>query len=117
MKMEVLLDSAQSVSTLANLTGKKPKFKQCKLLQALPNKIVDLANITISDGVVCVHLGTRGTYCSHSAAATVYYGSSIAQSWKGGNCKRSLAIKSTQNTSSISGTWGRWVEEYVTDTE
>nr|XP_031527496.1 adhesion G-protein coupled receptor G4 [Vicugna pacos] len=27
----------------------KPKFKQCKLLQELPNKIVDLANITISD--------------------------------------------------------------------
>lgn len=35
-------------------TGKsqweKPKFKQCKLLQRLPDKIVDLANITISDG-------------------------------------------------------------------
>nr|XP_012327748.1 adhesion G-protein coupled receptor G4 isoform X3 [Aotus nancymaae] len=34
-------------------TGKsqweKPKFKQCKLLQELPDKIVDLANITISD--------------------------------------------------------------------
>ncbi|KAB0388560.1 hypothetical protein E2I00_007733 [Balaenoptera physalus] len=34
-------------------TGKshweKPKFKQCKLLQALPNKIVDLANVTVSD--------------------------------------------------------------------
>ncbi|XP_006881954.1 PREDICTED: probable G-protein coupled receptor 112 [Elephantulus edwardii] len=34
-------------------TGKsqweKPKFKQCKLLQDLPDKIVDLANITIND--------------------------------------------------------------------
>ncbi|XP_019570218.2 adhesion G-protein coupled receptor G4 [Rhinolophus sinicus] len=34
-------------------TGKsqweKPKFKQCKLLRRLPDKIVDLANITISD--------------------------------------------------------------------
>ncbi|XP_058147348.1 adhesion G-protein coupled receptor G4 [Dasypus novemcinctus] len=34
-------------------TGKsqweKPKFKQCKLLQGLPDKIVDLANITIND--------------------------------------------------------------------
>uniref|UniRef100_A0A5F5PIL9 Adhesion G protein-coupled receptor G4 n=1 Tax=Equus caballus TaxID=9796 RepID=A0A5F5PIL9_HORSE len=34
-------------------TGKsqweKPKLKQCKLLQGLPNNIVDLANITISD--------------------------------------------------------------------
>lgn len=35
-------------------TGKsqweKPKFKQCQLLRELPDKIVDLANITISDG-------------------------------------------------------------------
>lgn len=35
-------------------TGKsqweKPKFKQCQLLQELPDKIVDLANIIISDG-------------------------------------------------------------------
>ncbi|XP_037368699.1 adhesion G-protein coupled receptor G4 [Talpa occidentalis] len=27
----------------------KPKFKQCKLLQGLPDRIMDLANITISD--------------------------------------------------------------------
>ncbi|KAB1253388.1 Adhesion G-protein coupled receptor G4 [Camelus dromedarius] len=40
-------------SSISINTGKshweKPKFKQCKLLQELPNKIVDLANITISD--------------------------------------------------------------------
>ncbi|EGW03165.1 putative G-protein coupled receptor 112 [Cricetulus griseus] len=40
-------------SSISMQTGKcqweKPRFKECKLLQALPDKIVDLANITISD--------------------------------------------------------------------
>lgn len=46
-------------SSISMQTGKcqweKPRFKECKLLQALPDKIVDLANITISDGktVLC----------------------------------------------------------------
>ncbi|XP_057573541.1 adhesion G-protein coupled receptor G4 [Hippopotamus amphibius kiboko] len=46
-------ESATRICSISINTGKshweKPKFKQCKLLQALPNKIVDLANITISD--------------------------------------------------------------------
>lgn len=41
-------------SSISIHTGKsqweKPKLKQCKLLQGLPDKIVDLANITISNG-------------------------------------------------------------------
>ncbi|XP_055418835.1 adhesion G-protein coupled receptor G4-like [Bubalus kerabau] len=45
--------SATRLCSISIDTGKshweKPKFKQCKLLQALPNKIVDLANIIISD--------------------------------------------------------------------
>ncbi|XP_074215369.1 adhesion G-protein coupled receptor G4 [Camelus bactrianus] len=45
--------NATRVCSISINTGKshweKPKFKQCKLLQELPNKIVDLANITISD--------------------------------------------------------------------
>ncbi|XP_028697897.2 adhesion G-protein coupled receptor G4 [Macaca mulatta] len=45
--------NATRVCSISINTGKsqweKPKFKQCKLLQELPDKIVDLANITISD--------------------------------------------------------------------
>ncbi|XP_042125201.1 adhesion G-protein coupled receptor G4 [Peromyscus maniculatus bairdii] len=41
------------ICSISIQTGKsqweKPSFKQCKLLQGLPDKIVDLANITISD--------------------------------------------------------------------
>ncbi|XP_052603247.1 adhesion G-protein coupled receptor G4 [Peromyscus californicus insignis] len=41
------------ICSISSQTGKcqweKPSFKQCKLLQGLPDKIVDLANITISD--------------------------------------------------------------------
>ncbi|MEJ1272580.1 adhesion G protein-coupled receptor G4 [Cricetulus griseus] len=44
---------ATTASSISMQTGKcqweKPRFKECKLLQALPDKIVDLANITISD--------------------------------------------------------------------
>lgn len=52
--MKLFVISPLFFSSISINTGKshweKPKFKQCKLLQALPNKIVDLANITISDG-------------------------------------------------------------------
>uniref|UniRef100_M3XS52 Adhesion G-protein coupled receptor G4 n=1 Tax=Mustela putorius furo TaxID=9669 RepID=M3XS52_MUSPF len=45
--------SATRICSISIHTGKsqweKPKLKQCKLLQGLPDKIVDLANITISD--------------------------------------------------------------------
>nr|XP_035144762.2 adhesion G-protein coupled receptor G4 isoform X1 [Callithrix jacchus] len=45
--------NATRICLISINTGKsqweKPKFKQCKLLQELPDKIVDLANITISD--------------------------------------------------------------------
>ncbi|KAL4843856.1 hypothetical protein H8958_001036 [Nasalis larvatus] len=45
--------NATRICSISINTGKsqweKPKFKQCKLLQELPDKIVDLANITISD--------------------------------------------------------------------
>ncbi|XP_040324498.1 adhesion G-protein coupled receptor G4 [Herpailurus yagouaroundi] len=45
--------NATRVCSINMDTGKsqweKPKLKQCKLLQGLPDKIVDLANITISD--------------------------------------------------------------------
>ncbi|XP_044907095.1 adhesion G-protein coupled receptor G4 isoform X3 [Felis catus] len=45
--------NATRVCSINMETGKsqweKPKLKQCKLLQGLPDKIVDLANITISD--------------------------------------------------------------------
>ncbi|XP_075394598.1 adhesion G-protein coupled receptor G4 [Tenrec ecaudatus] len=45
--------SATRICSISISTGKsqweKPKFKQCKLLQGLPDKIVDLANITIND--------------------------------------------------------------------
>lgn len=47
-------------SSISINTGKsqweKPKFKQCKLLQELPDKIVDLANITISDGKIVLYI-------------------------------------------------------------
>ncbi|MBZ3883528.1 Adhesion G-protein coupled receptor G4 [Sciurus carolinensis] len=45
--------NATRICSISIQTGKsqweKPRFKQCKLLQGLPEKIVDLANITISD--------------------------------------------------------------------
>ncbi|XP_047572542.1 adhesion G-protein coupled receptor G4 [Lutra lutra] len=45
--------NATRICSISIHTGKsqweKPKLKQCKLLQGLPDKIVDLANITISD--------------------------------------------------------------------
>ncbi|XP_053435082.1 adhesion G-protein coupled receptor G4 [Nycticebus coucang] len=45
--------TATRICSISINTGKsqweKPRYKQCKLLQELPNKIVDLANITISD--------------------------------------------------------------------
>ncbi|KAK2084006.1 Adhesion G-protein coupled receptor G4 [Saguinus oedipus] len=47
--------NATRICLISINTGKsqweKPKFKQCKLLQELPDKIVDLANITISDEI------------------------------------------------------------------
>uniref|UniRef100_A0A8C6RKL8 Adhesion G protein-coupled receptor G4 n=1 Tax=Nannospalax galili TaxID=1026970 RepID=A0A8C6RKL8_NANGA len=46
-------ENATRICSVSIQTGKsqwdKPRFKKCKLLQELPNKIVDLANITISD--------------------------------------------------------------------
>uniref|UniRef100_H0XLE2 Adhesion G-protein coupled receptor G4 n=1 Tax=Otolemur garnettii TaxID=30611 RepID=H0XLE2_OTOGA len=45
--------TATRICSISINTGKsqweKPRYKECKLLQELPNKIVDLANITISD--------------------------------------------------------------------
>ncbi|XP_045850591.1 adhesion G-protein coupled receptor G4 [Meles meles] len=45
--------NATRMCSISIRTGKsqweKPKLKQCKLLQGLPDKIVDLANITIGD--------------------------------------------------------------------
>uniref|UniRef100_I3N0P2 Adhesion G-protein coupled receptor G4 n=1 Tax=Ictidomys tridecemlineatus TaxID=43179 RepID=I3N0P2_ICTTR len=45
--------NATRICSISIQTGKsqweKPRFKQCRLLQGLPEKIVDLANITISD--------------------------------------------------------------------
>ncbi|XP_012873505.1 PREDICTED: probable G-protein coupled receptor 112 [Dipodomys ordii] len=45
--------NATRICSISIQTGKslweKPRFKQCKLLQGLPDKIVDLANVTISD--------------------------------------------------------------------
>uniref|UniRef100_G3TQK8 Adhesion G-protein coupled receptor G4 n=1 Tax=Loxodonta africana TaxID=9785 RepID=G3TQK8_LOXAF len=45
--------NATRICSISINTGKsqweQPKYKQCKLLQELPNKIVDLANITIND--------------------------------------------------------------------
>ncbi|XP_044090617.1 adhesion G-protein coupled receptor G4 [Neovison vison] len=45
--------NATRICSISIHTGKsqweKPKLKQCKLLQGLPDKIVDLANITISN--------------------------------------------------------------------
>ncbi|XP_050015626.1 adhesion G-protein coupled receptor G4 [Alexandromys fortis] len=45
--------NATRICSINIQTGKcqweKPRFKQCKLLQELPDKIMDLANITISD--------------------------------------------------------------------
>ncbi|KAL1767077.1 adhesion G-protein coupled receptor G4 [Sigmodon hispidus] len=45
--------NATRICSISIQTGKcqweKPRFKQCELLQGLPDKIVDLANITISD--------------------------------------------------------------------
>ncbi|KAK7800446.1 hypothetical protein U0070_009036, partial [Myodes glareolus] len=45
--------NATRICSISIQTGKcqweKAKFKQCKLLQELPDKIVDLANITIND--------------------------------------------------------------------
>ncbi|XP_004606714.2 adhesion G-protein coupled receptor G4 [Sorex araneus] len=45
--------NATRICSISIKTGKsqweKPKFKQCRLLHGLPDKIVDLANITISD--------------------------------------------------------------------
>ncbi|OBS68786.1 hypothetical protein A6R68_02678, partial [Neotoma lepida] len=45
--------NATRICSISIQTGKcqweKPSFKQCKLLQELPDKIVDLANITIND--------------------------------------------------------------------
>ncbi|XP_032284131.1 LOW QUALITY PROTEIN: adhesion G-protein coupled receptor G4 [Phoca vitulina] len=45
--------NATRICSISIHTGKsqweKPKLKQCKLLQGLPDKIMDLANITISD--------------------------------------------------------------------
>ncbi|XP_055986216.1 adhesion G-protein coupled receptor G4 [Sorex fumeus] len=45
--------NATRICSISIKTGKsrweKPKFKQCRLLQGLPDRIVDLANITISD--------------------------------------------------------------------
>ncbi|XP_039073066.1 adhesion G-protein coupled receptor G4 [Hyaena hyaena] len=55
--------NATRVCSISMETGKsqweKPKLKQCKLLQGLPDKIVDLTNITISDenaGDVAEHI-------------------------------------------------------------
>ncbi|XP_042553475.1 adhesion G-protein coupled receptor G4 [Dipodomys spectabilis] len=46
-------ENATRICSISIQTGKslweKPRFKQCKLLQGLPDKIVDLANVTISD--------------------------------------------------------------------
>ncbi|KAL2768105.1 adhesion G-protein coupled receptor G4, partial [Daubentonia madagascariensis] len=46
-------ETATRICSISINTGKshweKPRFKQCKLLQELPDKIVDLANITIND--------------------------------------------------------------------
>ncbi|GAB1302800.1 Adhesion G-protein coupled receptor G4 [Apodemus speciosus] len=46
--------NATRICSISIQTGKcqweNPRLKQCKLLQGLPDKIVDLANITISDG-------------------------------------------------------------------
>ncbi|XP_075814396.1 adhesion G-protein coupled receptor G4 [Microtus pennsylvanicus] len=46
-------ENATRICSINIQTGKcqweKPRFKQCKLLQELPDKIMDLANITISD--------------------------------------------------------------------
>ncbi|KAG5193984.1 hypothetical protein JEQ12_020345 [Ovis aries] len=54
------LNALMFCSSISIDTGKshweKPKFKQCKLLQALPNKIVDLANITVSDEFRFMHI-------------------------------------------------------------
>lgn len=55
-----LFVSLSSLFSSINInTGKsrweKPKLKRCKLLQELPDKIVDLANITISDGKTVLH--------------------------------------------------------------
>ncbi|XP_015982977.2 adhesion G-protein coupled receptor G4 [Rousettus aegyptiacus] len=51
-----LKNEAENATRICSInidTGKsqweKPKYKQCKLLQELPDKIVNLANITISD--------------------------------------------------------------------
>ncbi|XP_006874780.1 PREDICTED: probable G-protein coupled receptor 112 [Chrysochloris asiatica] len=45
--------NATRICSISIISGEseweKPKFKQCKLLQGLPDKIVDLANITIND--------------------------------------------------------------------
>ncbi|XP_055473867.1 adhesion G-protein coupled receptor G4-like, partial [Psammomys obesus] len=45
--------NATRICSINIQTGKcqweKPRLKQCKLLQGLPDKIVDLANITVSD--------------------------------------------------------------------
>ncbi|XP_004643237.1 adhesion G-protein coupled receptor G4 [Octodon degus] len=45
--------NATRICSISIQTGKsqwaKPRLKQCKLLQGLPDKIVDLANITIND--------------------------------------------------------------------
>uniref|UniRef100_A0A8C2UQH4 Adhesion G protein-coupled receptor G4 n=1 Tax=Chinchilla lanigera TaxID=34839 RepID=A0A8C2UQH4_CHILA len=45
--------NATRICSINIQTGKsqweKPRFKQCKLLQGLPDKIVDLANITVND--------------------------------------------------------------------
>uniref|UniRef100_H0VY79 Adhesion G protein-coupled receptor G4 n=1 Tax=Cavia porcellus TaxID=10141 RepID=H0VY79_CAVPO len=45
--------NATRICSISIETGKsqweKPRFKQCKLLQKLPDKIVDFANITIND--------------------------------------------------------------------
>ncbi|KAM4818694.1 adhesion G-protein coupled receptor G4 [Thomomys bottae] len=45
--------NATRICSISIQTGKsqweKPRFNQCKLLQRLPDKIVDLANVTISD--------------------------------------------------------------------
>uniref|UniRef100_G1L882 Adhesion G-protein coupled receptor G4 n=1 Tax=Ailuropoda melanoleuca TaxID=9646 RepID=G1L882_AILME len=46
-------ENATRICSISINTGKsqweKPKLKQCQLLQGLPDKIMDLANITISD--------------------------------------------------------------------
>nr|XP_020140813.1 adhesion G-protein coupled receptor G4 [Microcebus murinus] len=48
--------TATRICSISVNTGKaqweKPRFKQCKLLPELPDKIVDLADITISDGSI-----------------------------------------------------------------